>query len=259
MGTARSTSARSGAGRILRAFLKGGAIAVCVVASLAVLYFGARGCNLYREALAATSLDQMAEAIEQQQGYTRLDELPGTYLDAVVAAEDHRFYRHPGVDAIATARALVNDLRAGAVVEGGSTITQQLAKNRYFTQDQTIERKVAEMLMAFAMERHFTKDKILELYVNSIYFGDGYSSIREASLGYFGTEPSAMTDAECTLLAGVPNAPSAYAPTASPELAAARQQQVLAQMVEYGALSRTEAHRIATATRSLLEGFAPAA
>ena len=103
-----------------------------------------------------------------------------------MAVEDHRFYAHPGFDAIATARALVNDLKAGAIVEGGSTITQQLAKNQYFTQEQTVERKIAEVFMALTMEQHFSKRTILELYVNSIYFGDGYEGIGSASWGYFG-------------------------------------------------------------------------
>ena len=87
---------------------------------------------------------------------------------------------HPS-RAIATARALVNDLKAGAIVEGGSTITQQLAKNQYFTQEQTVERKIAEVFMALTMEQHFSKRTILELYVNSIYFGDGYEGIGSAS------------------------------------------------------------------------------
>ena len=109
-----------------------------------------------------------------------------------MAVEDHRFYAHPGFDVIATGRALVDDLKAGAIVEGGSTITQQLAKNQYFTQEQTVERKVAEVFMALTMEQRFTKREILELYVNSIYFGDGYEGIGNASVGYFGKEPGAL-------------------------------------------------------------------
>lgn len=91
-------------------------------------------------------------------------------------------------------------------VEGGSTITQQLAKNMYFTQEKTLERKAAEMLMALKIEREYSKEEILEAYINSIYYGEGYYSLREASLGYFGKEPWDMTDDECTLLVGVPNA-----------------------------------------------------
>lgn len=104
-------------------------------------------------------------------------------------------------------------------MEGGSTITQQLAKNLCFTQEKLLTRKVAEVFAAFALEREYSKEEILELYVNSIYFGNGYYSVREASIGYFQKEPSRMTPSECTMLAGIPNAPSAYALTASPELA----------------------------------------
>ena len=161
-----------------------------------------------------------------------------------MAVEDHRFYAHPGFDVIATGRALVNDLKAGAIVEGGSTITQQLAKNQYFTQEQTVERKVAEVFMALTMEQRFTKREILELYVNSIYFGDGYEGIGNASVGYFGKEPGALDAGECTLLAGIPNAPSAYALSENPDLARQRQCQVLKKLVAYDYLDEADARRI---------------
>ena len=131
------------------------------------------------------------------------------------------------MDVIATCRALVNDVKAMDFVEGGSTITQQLAKNMYFTQEKTLSRKAAEMFMALKIEREYSKDEILATYINSIYYGEGYHSLREASLGYFGKEPEDMTDDECTLLVGVPNAPSVYAPTVSMDMARKRQQQVL--------------------------------
>ena len=102
-------------------------------------------------------------------------------------------------------------------MEGGSTITQQLAKNLYFSQEKEMTRKVAEMFMAFDLERHYSKEEILELYVNTIYFGNGYYSVAEASEGYFGKAPSEMTEYESTLLAGIPNAPSVYALTANPD------------------------------------------
>ena len=202
-----------------------------ILVALAVTFFVARGFNQYREALAALPLDEMEQRIESASGFTPIQELPDLYLQAVVAVEDHRFYAHPGFDAIATGRALVNDLKAGAIVEGGSTITQQLAKNQYFTQEQTIERKVAEVFMALTMEQRFTKREILELYVNSIYFGDGYEGIGNASAGYFGKEPQELDAGECTLLAGIPNAPSAYALSENPDLAHQRQYQVLKKLV----------------------------
>ena len=120
------------------------------------------------------SIDQKAEEIKASPSYTPLKELPDIYLNAVVAVEDKRFYKHPGIDAIAIGRAIKNNIHARQLIEGGSTITQQLAKNMYFTQERSLIRKVAEGFMAIALERKFSKDEILELYVNSIYFGDGY-------------------------------------------------------------------------------------
>lgn len=175
-----------------------------------------------------------------------LDELPRLYRDAVVAVEDHRFYSHGGVDFIALCRALWNDVCAGAFVEGGSTITQQLAKNLYFTQEKVLTRKAAEAFMAWAIEKQYTKDEILELYVNSIYFGSGYYNVRQASEGYFGKAPAQMTPYECTLLAGVPNAPSAYDPAQNPGLARQRQKKVVEQMVERGCLSAAQAREALT-------------
>lgn len=125
--------------------------------------------------------------------------------------EDHRFEQHWGIDLIAIGRAAWNNLISWSLREGGSTITQQLAKNMYFTQEKSFIRKIAEMFMAFRLENTYTKDKILELYVNSIYFGDGYYCVRDASRGYFGKEPIDMTGYESTLLAGIPNAPSVAA------------------------------------------------
>ena len=219
-------------------------IFVIVLVALAATFFVARGFNQYREALAALPLDEMEQRIESASGFTPIQELPDLYLQAVVAAEDHRFYAHPGFDVIATGRALVNDLKAGAIVEGGSTITQQLAKNQYFTQEQTVEPKVAEVFMALTMEQRFTKREILELYVNSIYFGDGYEGIGNASVGYFGKEPGALDAGECTLLAGIPNAPSAYALSENPDLARQRQCQVLKKLVAYDYLDEADARRI---------------
>ena len=158
--------------------------------------------------------------------------------------EDSRFERHHGIDPAAIVRALWADLRTRSLAEGGSTLTQQLAKNELFTQEKQMARKAAEMFMAFRLEQTYTKDEILELYVNSIYFGDGYYCVRDASEGYFGKEPGEMTDYESTLLAGIPNAPSVYSLTATPDLAEQRQQYVLRQMEKYGYLDAQEANAI---------------
>ncbi len=165
-------------------------------------------------------------------------------MDAVVAVEDHRFEQHLGIDLIAIGRAAWNNLTSWSLREGGSTITQQLAKNMYFTQEKSFIRKIAEMFMAFRLESSYTKDEILELYLNSIYFGDGYYCVRDASQGYFGKDPIDMTDYESTLLAGIPNAPSVYSLTANPDLAEQRQQYVIQQMVKYGYISEGEGKKL---------------
>lgn len=220
-------------GQAVLAFAGRLGIVLLILMALVTTFFFARGFNLLREALATTSLDEMAASIEHAEGFTPIEELPDLYLQAVVAVEDHRFYTHPGFDVIATGRALVNDIKAGGIVEGGSTITQQLAKNQFFTQEQTIDRKIAEVGMALLIEQHFSKREILELYVNSIYFGDGYEGIGAASKGYFDKRPVDLTLDECAMLAGIPNAPSVYAPTVNPDLAQQRQQEVLKKLVAY--------------------------
>ena len=158
--------------------------------------------------------------------------------------QDHRFEQHFGIDLIAIGRATWNNLTSWSLREGGSTITQQLAKNLYFTQEKSFVRKIAEVFMAFRLESSYTKDEILELYVNSIYFGDGYYCVRDASQGYFGKDPIDMTDYESTLLAGIPNAPSVYSLTANPDLAEQRQRYVVQQMVRYGYISEDEGQEL---------------
>lgn len=202
------------------------------------------GYNIYRDAVEAAGLEEKAAAIQAKENYTEYEELPEVYVEAVISVEDKRFFRHVGMDPIAIGRAVINDLRAGAYVEGGSTITQQLAKNMYFSQEKQLTRKVAELFVAFDLERNFGKEEIFELYVNSIYFGDGYYDVCSASRGYFGKEPADMTEYESTLLAGIPNAPSRYAPTKNPELAAKRQLQVLRRMEACGYFSEEEAETV---------------
>lgn len=202
-------------------------------------YVGYKGYRIYREALDQTGLEQMVGNVRSKANYTKFQDLPEQYVNAVVAVEDHRFYKHPGIDLLAMGRAVVNDLKAGAFVEGGSTITQQLAKNLYFNQEKELERKVAEVFMAFAIEDQYSKEEILELYVNSIYFGNGYYSVYDAAMGYFQSTPGELTEDECTMLAGIPNAPSVYNPD-NMELARKRQTQVIKSMVKYGYLTEEE-------------------
>lgn len=203
-----------------------------------------QGYQMYRQAWEEMPLQQKLDAVRAKDDYVYLEELPSIYAQAVVAAEDRRFYEHGGFDLAGTVRAALTDLRTGTLAEGGSTLTQQLAKNLYFSQEKKFTRKVAELFMAFAIERTCSKDDILELYINVIYYGDGCTGITAAAQHYFGKAPSELTDYECTVLAGIPNAPSVYAPTVNPELCAQRQQQVLNGMVDAGYLTAQQAQDI---------------
>ena len=212
------------------------------VATLTVC--GITGYAAYHEATSERPLALAVAEVQAQSSYTPLDQVPQIYQDAVIATEDHRFYDHHGFDIIGIGRALTRNAFAGELREGGSTITQQLARNLYFTQEQTMSRKIAEIITAVQIERAYSKDQILELYINRIYYGDGYYTIADASWGYFGVAPSGLTDGQATMLAGVPNAPSVYAPTVNYDLARQRQQQVLARMVDCGYLSEERANAI---------------
>lgn len=199
------------------------------------------GYNLYLEAINETSvIDKSKEIKETVENYTKYEQLPQNYINAVLAVEDRRFFDHNGIDIISIMRAILTDIKELSPVEGGSTITQQLAKNIYFTQKKEITRKVAELFMAFEIENVLSKEEIFELYVNTIYFGDGYYNINDACKGYFDKKVEDMDLYESTLLAGIPNAPSVYSPTKNPELAKQRQIQVLNKMVKFNYLTQKE-------------------
>ena len=172
------------------------------------------------------------------------EQLPENYLNAVIAVEDHRYYNHGPIDFIAITRAMYTNIRDNQFDEGGSTITQQVAKNVIFNQDKTIIRKIGEIFGAYDLEKHYSKNEILALYVNSSYFGDGYYGIYEASMGYYKKEPKDLNLDEASMLAGVPNAPSVYAPTVNPDLAKKRQKHVLNKMVEYGYITEEEVRQL---------------
>lgn len=154
-------------------------VVILISISIGLLVVG-EGYDMYKEALKNMPLEEKVQSIKQKSNYTEIEEVPQVYVNAVISVEDHRFYKHNGIDIIAIGRAIVNDIKAMDFVEGGSTITQQLSKNIYFTQEKTITRKIAEMFMTFEIEKHYDKDEILELYLNTSYFGDGYYTLKEA-------------------------------------------------------------------------------
>lgn len=202
------------------------------------------GYSVYSDALKEKPLISRMDEIENDEHFVPFSELPKNYINAVVAVEDHRFYDHGPIDFIAIGRAIWVNITNFELREGGSTITQQLAKNVVLSQEETATRKLGEIVAAFDIEKNYSKDDILALYVNTCYFGEGYYGIYDASMGYYNKEPKDLTLAEATMLAGVPNAPSVYAPTVNPDLAKKRQEHVLNKMVEYGYISKEEANSI---------------
>ena len=168
-------------------------------------------------------------------------EIPSEMVEAMKAVEDRRFDWHPGVDPIGMARALKANIQAGETVEGASTITQQLARNLFLTRDQTFIRKIREQIVALAMERKFSKQQIMELYLNRVYFGGGAYGIDAASRKFYGHPATELDLAKSAIIAGLVKAPSRYAPTADPERARGRAKIVISTMVDSGAIGPAEA------------------
>lgn len=219
-------------------------VVVLILCLCAVGYFAALGYTMYYSVTNERSIEDRINDIRSRDNYTELSDIPEIYKEAVIAVEDSRFYEHSGVDFISLGRAIFVNVKNNELSQGGSTISQQLAKNLLFSHQQSLSRKVAEVYATCYLEKHYSKDEILELYMNIIYYGDGYYSIYDASKGYFGVEPQGMTDYQATMLAGIPNAPSVYAPTKNPDLAEKRQDKVLERMVETEVLTVDEKNKI---------------
>lgn len=186
-------------------------------------------------------LKQAVNARINSANYVKLQDIPESIQQAVVAVEDRKFYNHWGFDMEGILRASLVNLQYGQVKEGASTITQQLVKNLFLSQEQTMGRKAEEFVLAMDMELNYSKDEILELYLNTIYFGSGYYGIKEASEGYFGKEPAMLALPEAAMLAGIPNAPSLYSPYVDFMLAKKRQFIVLDAMTAAGYLRESVA------------------
>ncbi|MDO5712999.1 MAG: biosynthetic peptidoglycan transglycosylase [Tissierellia bacterium] len=204
---------------------------VLILSLIFVVVLGGFGFLKYKSTISTLSIEDATHEIQSRPGFVHLKDLPQIYKDGVVAVEDHRFYSHPGFDPIAMIRAIKNDIKARSFVEGGSTITQQLVKNIYFNHDKSIMRKVAELLIAIQMERNFTKEEILELYVNCIYFGRECYGIADASRVYFNKYPWELNDYEATLLVGIPNGPKYYDPSFNPKGAVKRHRRVINDLI----------------------------
>lgn len=185
------------------------------------------------------------EARVHRDNFVPITQIPDLLKKGLIATEDRRFYEHGAIDLIGVGRAAFTNYMAGQTIEGGSTIAQQTVKNIFLSNERTMTRKAEELALAVQLERNYTKDQILELYLNTIYFGHGAYGIREASHTYFGKEPKDLDLAQCAMLAGLPQAPSAYDPLSHPQEGAKRMTTVLALMAEQGIISPAEAAKAA--------------
>ena len=242
-----------------------GSLAVLICAVAADVVFGTPGMAELRalgKAPEATTVYDVTGApvftiFKERRIVVPLGDVSRHAVHAVLATEDQRFYRHHGLDVWRIGGAMVVNVKRGAPAQGGSTITQQLARKSFLTDAKTLRRKLKEMYLAIRVERYFSKDQILELYLNKVYFGDGFYGIEAASIGYFGKRSSQLGAGEAALLAGLIKAPSAHSPTAHKERAIARRNVVLKQMVSAGYLDAATATALQSAPLRLKNGFPP--
>lgn len=181
---------------------------------------------------------------KQSKNWVALNDIPLQMQQAIIAVEDSRFYQHGTFDVQSILRATLSNAQAGEIVEGGSTITQQLAKNLFLDQEQTFSRKAEEAIYSMLLENNYSKEDILEIYLNTIYFGSGAYGIKEASVKYFNKHPSELTLSESTMLAGLPAAPSIYSPLENPAAAKKRQEVVVEAMLNNGFIGPQKAKEI---------------
>lgn len=185
------------------------------------------------------------ESRVHREKFVSYDKIPDLLKKGIIATEDRRYYDHGAVDIIGVARASITNSMAGETLEGGSTIAQQTVKNIFLSNDRTMTRKLEELALAVQLERNYSKEEILELYLNTIYFGHGAYGVGEASRVYFGKEPKALDLSQCAMLAGLPQAPSAYDPISHPQEGAKRMTTVLALMAQEGYITPEEAAKSA--------------
>lgn len=201
----------------------------------------ADGSNLAGKAYRLLFLKSAVETKIGKKKQVPLQQIPIVLQQAVISIEDNRFYSHIGIDIEGILRASLVNIQRGSIVEGGSTITQQLVKNLFLSQEQTVARKFEEALLSIDMELQYSKEEILEMYLNTIFFGSGSYGIQEATRNYFGKTPAELTLAESALLAGLPNAPSLYSPYVNMTAAKQRQAIVLNAMVRNGYIGPAQA------------------
>lgn len=188
----------------------------------------------------AFNMEEVIDPIRQGKEWTPLDAMSRDIPRALIAIEDHDFYNHGAIAMDGILRATLANISAGEVVQGGSTLTQQFVKNVFLSHEQSMERKVEEAMLALMLEDNYSKDEILELYLNTTYFGAGANGIKQASAKYFGKAPSALSLAEAAVIASLPYAPSSLNPLENPEGCKKRQLLVLNAMLKYGLINQEQ-------------------
>lgn len=187
-------------------------IIACVALLVKVVPIAITGYDMYQDAIQQTSIPHKIEQLKTDETYVTIDTISPIFLEQVIQSEDRLFYDHIGINLISTARAMLKNISVGSTVEGGSSITQQLAKNMYFSFEKRYERKVAELFVAFDLESLLEKEDILELYCNIAYFGEGCYGIKEATNHYYGIEPIEMTAEQASVLVHTLKSPNSYNP-----------------------------------------------
>ena len=228
----------------MRRIIKGILTIICLIFLICVIGIVAYLGIIYNEVnteIKAGKIEKTVDSIRERNTYVKKEKIDKLYLKAVVAAEDRRYYSHGAVDIMGFSRAMYNNIISLKLKEGGSSITQQLSKNIFLDQKTELERKIKELFYAIELEKRYSKDDILELYVNTSYFGAGYYGIGPATKGYYDKTPEKLNLNEIAFLAGVPNAPSVYNPYEHYELALQRRNIVLRKMVYNGDITQEEA------------------
>ena len=226
-------------------------IVILILGCMAVIIY--KGYEEYNQIVDQVAVEEKVEDIRSEESYINTNDISSNFLNAIVSVEDRRFKEHGGVDYIGLLRAVIYNITNKEFAQGGSTITQQLAKNMYFEYNSGVERKLPEMFIARYLEKKYSKEEILEMYVNIIYYGDGNYGINQASINYFGNKPSQLSLAEGSMLAGLPQAPSAYALSTNIQLAKSRQKMVLSSMVDNDIITKEELEEASQTTLNIIK------
>lgn len=189
----------------------------------------------------ALNMEEVINPLREDANWVKLADIPKNMQNALIAIEDHKFYEHDGISPTSILRAILANVSEGEVAQGGSTLTQQFVKNTFLTHEQTMERKIEEAILSVVLEDKYSKDEILEMYLNTTYFGAGATGIHQASKAYFGKHVSRLTLEEAAVLAALPYAPSALNPLEHPIECKQRQMLVLNAMAKHGFITQETA------------------